>query len=408
MKVIVSFSGGKDSLASLLWVRNNLTKDFITVFCDTGWEHPLTYKYIEEVQEQLGLNLITVKSKKFNGMVDLTKKKSRWPSSQRRFCTSELKTIPMIDYILDEVNDDVLIIQGIRAAESAKRAEMSKQCTYFKYYVQPYGKDKNGKDKYHTYRRKDVLAFRKKYADDLLRPVFDWSAQQVIDYILENGIQPNPLYRMGYKRVGCFPCVMASQQDIYNISVQKPERISYIAGLEQQFNSSFFGPDKISSKYYKGEYPLISDVVRYVQSKRAGGSLKLICLPARGKRLFGADELDAELCIKDGMNYQIAEIHLGDVESSNILCEEIARRWNEHEEWHECKEDTEDVPPIGTYCILRVEYLCCSNKWKVDYLTAYYNKYGWTEDYLDQITCNYKDYKITHWKPINKPKGVEE
>lgn len=55
----------------------------------------------------------------------------------------------MIDYILDEVNDDVLIIQGIRAAESAKRAEMSKQCTYFKYYVQPYGKDKNGKDKYH-------------------------------------------------------------------------------------------------------------------------------------------------------------------------------------------------------------------------------------------------------------------
>lgn len=234
MKVIVSFSGGKDSLASLLGVRNNLTKDFITVFCDTGWEHPLTYKYIEEVQEQLGLNLITVKSKKFNGMVDLTKKKSRWPSSQRRFCTSELKTIPMIDYILDEVNDDVLIIQGIRAAESAKRAEMSKQCTYFKYYVQPYGKDKNGKDKYHTYRRKDVLAFRKKYADDLLRPVFDWSAQQVIDYILENGIQPNPLYRMGYKRVGCFPCVMASQQDIYNISVQEPERISYIAGLEQR------------------------------------------------------------------------------------------------------------------------------------------------------------------------------
>lgn len=273
MKVIVSFSGGKDSLASLLWVRNNLTKDFITVFCDTGWEHPLTYKYIEEVQEQLGLNLITVKSKKFNGMVDLTKKKSRWPSSQRRFCTSELKTIPMIDYILDEVNDDVLIIQGIRAAESAKRAEMSKQCTYFKYYVQPYGKDKNVRTSttpivvkmYWHFERNMLMTYCVRYS---IGP-----AQQVIDYILENGIQPNPLYRMGYKRVGCFPCVMASQQDIYNISVQEPERISYIAGLEQQFNSSFFGPDKISSKYYKGEYPLISDVVRYVQSKRAGGSL---------------------------------------------------------------------------------------------------------------------------------------
>ena len=259
MKVIVTFSGGKDSLASLLWVRNNLTKDFITIFCDTGWEHPLTYKYIEEIREQLGLNLITVKSKKFDGMADLAKKKSRWPSSQRRFCTSELKTIPMIDYILDEVNDDILIIQGIRASESAKRAEMSKQCTYFKYYVQPYGKDKHGKDKFHTYRRKDVLAFREKHADDLLRPVFDWSAQQVIDYILENGVQPNPLYRMGYKRVGCYPCVMASQQDIYNISVQDTERINYIAKLEQRLNSSFFSPDKISSKYYQGDYPLIRE-----------------------------------------------------------------------------------------------------------------------------------------------------
>ena len=60
----------------------------------------------------------------------------------------------------------------------------------------------------------------------------------------------------------------------------------------------------------------------YAKGELDTDTLKLICLPARGKRLFGADELDAELCIKDGMNYQIAEIHLGDVESSNILCED--------------------------------------------------------------------------------------
>lgn len=39
MKVIVSFSGGKDSLAALLWVREHITTNFTTVFCDTGWEH---------------------------------------------------------------------------------------------------------------------------------------------------------------------------------------------------------------------------------------------------------------------------------------------------------------------------------------------------------------------------------
>lgn len=144
----------------------------------------------------------------------------------------------------------------------------------------------------------------------------------------------------------------------------------------------------------------------YAKGELDTDTLKLICLPARGKRLFGADELDAELCIKDGMNYQIAEIHLGDVESSNILCEEIARRWNEHEEWHECKEDTDDVPKTFEWCLLRVEYVCDGEK-VVDYLTSSWN-FGWTGDYLDKIADNYEDYKITHWKHINRPKGVEE
>jgi len=52
-KTIVQFSGGKDSLASLLWVRNNITKDFITVFCDTGWESDITYKHIQDINEKL-------------------------------------------------------------------------------------------------------------------------------------------------------------------------------------------------------------------------------------------------------------------------------------------------------------------------------------------------------------------
>ncbi len=44
MKIIVTFSGGKDSLAALLWVREHITKNFTTVFCDTGWEP--TYRII--------------------------------------------------------------------------------------------------------------------------------------------------------------------------------------------------------------------------------------------------------------------------------------------------------------------------------------------------------------------------
>lgn len=271
MRVIVTFSGGKDSLAALLWTREHITKNFTTVFCDTGWEHPLTYEYIHRIADKLHLDLVTLKSKKYDGMIDLARQKKRWPSTRARFCTIELKTKPTIDYVLDDVQDNMLMIQGIRGAESPARAKMSKQCTYFK----PYGFDKNGKPKKHTYRGKDVRAFRVQFADDLLRPVFDWSAQQVIDYILAAGLEPNPLYKMGYKRVGCWPCVMCSQRDILNIAIQSPERIEQIANLEKELQSSFFGPNKIPTRAITSgnKYSSIRDVVRYVQCQNATGSL---------------------------------------------------------------------------------------------------------------------------------------
>ena len=58
--------------------------------------------------------------------------------------------------------------------------------------------------------------------------------------------------------------------------------------------------------------------------------MKLACIPARESK----GERDAELCINPpkGMTLSIAEIHTGDIESSNLLCEEIVRRFNEFPE----------------------------------------------------------------------------
>lgn len=273
MKVIVTFSGGKDSLASLLWVRDHISEDFITVFCDTGWEHPLTYEYIDRIKERLNLNLVVLKSRTFDGMADLVTKKKMFPAAKRRLCTSELKVKPMIDYILDEVSDHILVIQGIRAEESRSRAAMENRCTYFKNYFQPYGFDSRGKPKYETYRKRDVRRFREQFADDLLRPVFDWTARQVVDYIRDHGVEINPLYKMGFKRVGCYPCIMSSQQDIYNICTQDAPRIAEIAELERTLGASFFRPGKIPERFYEGKSPSIDEVVQYVKDKQGQGKL---------------------------------------------------------------------------------------------------------------------------------------
>ena len=137
MRVIIQFSGGKDSEASLIWAVNEggyLPEQLEAVFCDTQWEHELTYTHIKKVVEKLGVKLVTLKSKKYDGFMDLVRKKLRFPSSKARFCTEELKIKPMIDYILDEVKDHVLVIQGIRGDESEDRSKMQRECTYFKYY----------------------------------------------------------------------------------------------------------------------------------------------------------------------------------------------------------------------------------------------------------------------------------
>lgn len=257
MKIILSCSGGKDSVAALLWLRSNGYKNFEIVFCDTGWESPMTYQYLDYLQKELDFKLKVLKSKKYDGLIDLSGKRKRFPSSQRRFCTSELKVIPMIDYLLDEVKDDFMVVQGIRGAESESRAKMQAQCNYFKYYLEPYGFTKTGKPKYHTYRRKEVLEYTKKHATDVLRPVFDWTAQQVINYILDNGIEPNPLYKLGMKRVGCFPCIMARHSEIREL-IKDEWAINRLIEAEKKIGRSFFPPDYIPKYACKNRsFPMI-------------------------------------------------------------------------------------------------------------------------------------------------------
>lgn len=137
MKIIVTCSGGKDSVASLIWMQNNGYKNFEVAFCDTAWESEITYQYLEDLEQKLGIKFTFLKSKMYDGFLDLARKKKRFPSTRARFCTSELKSIPMIDYILDVVNDDILVIQGIRGAENESRSRMNEQCNYFKFYLEP-------------------------------------------------------------------------------------------------------------------------------------------------------------------------------------------------------------------------------------------------------------------------------
>lgn len=74
------------------------------VFCDTGWEHPDTYKHVNDVCLQMGVRLITLKSK--YDFVSLAVHKKRFPSTNARFCTSELKMKPIIALLFNRCDSN--------------------------------------------------------------------------------------------------------------------------------------------------------------------------------------------------------------------------------------------------------------------------------------------------------------
>lgn len=239
---IISFSGGKDSTALILWAKENL-QDFEVVFCDTKWEHELTYKYINYINYTLlGNTLIIITSEKYDGFIDLTIKKKRVASTMARFCTEELKLKPMQKYIQDKENVNLYL--GIRRDESHARSKLSSSVydnDYYKCWIH--------------------------------RPLIDWTAQDCFDIMKKHNVEPNPLYKLGMKRVGCMPCIMTSHKEMKNIFEQFPDVETKLNKLEQ-YGHGFFPPDYIPKRYCsktainkKGEtvkYPGIEDVKKYL------------------------------------------------------------------------------------------------------------------------------------------------
>lgn len=265
MKILVFYSGGKDSQASLIWaIKEYGVENCEAVFCDTGWENPVTYQHIKDTTKQLGVKLVTLKSKKYNGMIDLATKKKRFPSTNARFCTEELKSKPAIDYVLSQ-NESLIIIEGIRKDESFKRSQMDAECMYFKHYFQPLPSGKT-----FTYRKKEIIEWCKTKDASKLRPIFELTAYQTIKYIQDNGQQPNYLYYQGFSRVGCFPCIMARHREIRLIIENHPEQWQKLKDAESLVNRTFFPPDYIPNYACKNrKYPTAEDVKIYLQRKNA-------------------------------------------------------------------------------------------------------------------------------------------
>lgn len=91
-RVVLSVSGGKDSAAASLHLRE-LGIEHTRVFADTGWENPITYEYLRGPLTQALGPIVEVRAAET--FVQLVRKKRIFPDRTKRFCTVELKVKPI-------------------------------------------------------------------------------------------------------------------------------------------------------------------------------------------------------------------------------------------------------------------------------------------------------------------------
>lgn len=55
-----------------------------------------------------------------------------------------------------------------------------------------------------------LIANMKKHKETIVNPIYEWTDEEIWEYIAQENIKTNPLYKRGYKRVGCIGCPLAS------------------------------------------------------------------------------------------------------------------------------------------------------------------------------------------------------
>ncbi len=169
--VVVSFSGGKDSVVVLdLAVRVYGRDRVIAIYSDTGVDMPATAAYIEHIERRLGVEVQRV----YAGVREEVLRKGL-PSIENRWCTL-MKTAAFQKALrrLREKHRRVLVLVGDRDSESARRSH------------------------------KPPVRRRHGYLE--AAPIKAWGTLHVQLYHIIHGIPLNPLYRMGFYRLGCYIC----------------------------------------------------------------------------------------------------------------------------------------------------------------------------------------------------------
>lgn len=208
MPLVVRYSGGKDSDVILQLAKESGVPFRVTHNLTTA-DPPDNVYYIRRVFARLREDGIDCRIN--------VPKRSLWrimretlviPSRLVRVCCSELKERKM--------PDAPYIVTGVRWAESAgRRAKSGIAMVYTTHLATREGEQVAAAAGLLT---TDDASSRRLFEQcqmrgvRVLNPIIDWGDADVWDYLASRGIEGNPLYKEGWKRIGCVGCPLAGRR----------------------------------------------------------------------------------------------------------------------------------------------------------------------------------------------------